>query len=160
MPALPDHDPSPTEGPVRRWVLPGLVAALVFGVLDAAWITLVMRRIYESELGERLADPLVGWASAIFYVIYLVGLMVLVIRPALDAGSTRTALGRGAVLGLSAYATFGFTNLAVVEDWPAVISVADTLWGGALTATTAVITLVVCARLRRAERGPGRASPR
>ncbi|WP_435198343.1 DUF2177 family protein [Janibacter sp. GS2] len=160
MTALPDHDPSPSEGPLRRWVLPGLVAALVLSVLDGVWITLVARGLYESELGERLADPVVGWASAVFYVIYLVGLMVLVIRPALDAGSTRTALGRGAALGLSAYATFGFTNLAVIEDWPVAISVADTLWGGALTATTAVITLLVCSRLRRAERGPDRASPR
>lgn len=146
MPTPADHDTGPVEGPARRWALPVLVAGLVLGVLDGLWIGLVTRGLYDNELGERLADPVVAPAAGIFYVVYLVGVTVLVIRPALDARSVRAALGRGAVLGVTAYATFGFTNLAVLDDWPTVLSVADTLWGGVLTATTAAVTVLVCRR--------------
>lgn len=142
------HQPD-REGPVRRWALPALVVALTLGLLDALWIGLVAGPLYASELGPRLADPMVTWAAAIFYILYVLSTTVLVVRPALDVDSVRTALGRGLLLGVSAYATFGFTNLAVLDDWPVVISVADTLWGGVLTATTAVITVLVCRRARR-----------
>lgn len=136
-------------GVLRRWLAPALVVALTLGLLDALWISLIARPLYDAELGERLADPLVGWAAAVFYVLYVLGATVLVVRPALDRGSLRIALGHGLLLGLSAYATFGFTNLAVLDGWPAVISVVDTLWGGALTATTAVVAVLVCRRLQR-----------
>lgn len=163
MPDPPRRDPGPAESTVRRWVPPALVAALVFVVLDALWIGLFAQQLYATELGDRLAEPLVGWAGALFFVVYLVGMLVLVIRPALDARSARTALGRGALLGLTAYTTLGFTNLAVLEDWPVVLSVTNALWGSVLTATTAVITLLVCRRDPDG-RGPrlsaGRASPR
>lgn len=143
-----DDDLAGTEV-LRRWLAPALVVALTLGLLDALWISLVARPLYDAELGERLADPLVGWAAAVFYVLYVLGATVLVVRPALDRGSLRIALGHGLLLGLSAYATFGFTNLAVLDGWPAVISVVDTLWGGALTATTAVVAVLVCRRLQR-----------
>ncbi|KRE36848.1 hypothetical protein ASG73_10965 [Janibacter sp. Soil728] len=141
--AVRDHDQA---GPVRRWVLPALVAALVLGLLDAVWIGLVAGPLYDAELGGGLADPPVAWAAAVFYVVYVLGTTVLVVRPALDAGSVRIALVRGLALGLTAYATFGFTNLAVLDGWPLAISALDTLWGGVLTATTSVVTVLVCRR--------------
>lgn len=139
-----DDPAADRTGPVRRWVLPAAVVALVIGLLDALWIGLVAGPLYEAELGGRLAQPVVAWAAAVFYVVYVIGTTALVVAPALDARSVRTALVRGALLGVCSYATFGFTNLAVLEGWPVVVSVADTLWGGVLTSTASIVAVLVC----------------
>lgn len=138
--------PSTDEGVLRRWLLPAALAALVIGVLDALWISFVAGPLYAAELGDRLADPVVGWAAAVFYVVHVVSVTVLAIRPALDVDSLRVAAVHGLVLGVGAYATFGFTNLAVLADWTLLLAVTDTLWGGFLTATAAVIPVFVLRR--------------
>lgn len=129
-------DPRPPVSRPRRWLVPLAATAVVLGVLDALWISLVARGLYEDGLGDLLADPVVGWAAGVFYVVYAVAVTVLVVRPELDTGTTGTAAAKGAVLGVAAYATFGFTDLAIVEGWPVRLAVVDTVWGGVLTAAT------------------------
>lgn len=111
------------------------IASLVtFLVLDAAWLSLVAVELFQRQLGPILRpSPMVG-AIAAFYVIYACGLVMLAVHPALVQGSSRGAAWRGAVLGLTAYATFDLTNLAVIERWSLALAVADMAWG--VTATT------------------------
>lgn len=129
------------------WIGQYLVAAVVFGVLDALWLGWIGYPLYEERLGDLLADqPNLGAALA-FYALYLVGITYFVTRPALAAGSWVSALGGGALLGLVAYATWNLTNLAVLRDFPASLVAIDLLWGTAATATTAVVTHLVCRRV-------------
>jgi uncharacterized membrane protein len=80
-----------------------------------------------------MLDPKVKWAAAIlFYLLFIVGLLVFAVRPALAAGAPLKALGLGALLGLICYATYDLTNLALVKGWPLIVTVVDLIWGTVL----------------------------
>ena len=61
------------------------------------------------------------------------------------------ALGDGygawAILGLIAYGTYDFTNLATIKDWPVVVSVVDLVWGISLTAIAATLGYLITTKL-------------
>jgi uncharacterized membrane protein len=78
--------------------------------------------------------------AALFYLIYIVGVVLLVVNPALEKESWLHALGYGALLGLVAYATYDLTNLATVNGFSAKVVVIDLLWGMFITATVSLLT--------------------
>jgi uncharacterized membrane protein len=132
-----------------------LLAAVVFLVLDLVWLSLVAPALYEHFLGDLLAeDPNVA-AAALFYAIFVAGLVYFVIAPAVEEQSTRTALVRGAAFGLVTYATWDLTSLAVIEGFPAGVVPIDMAWGTILAAAVSVSTYHLWQRLtarRAAER--------
>ena len=73
-------------------------------------------------------------AAGLFYVIYIVGLVVFVVQPAVADKSVIYAATRGALFGLVAYSTFDLTSQAVFKDWPVKVTAVDLLWGTLLTA--------------------------
>ncbi|RYY92700.1 MAG: DUF2177 family protein [Comamonadaceae bacterium] len=113
------------------------VTAVVFLALDAVWLTAMADR-YRSGIGHLMA-PSPDWGAAgLFYVIYIGGVVFFAISPALDARRPAlTALGLGAALGLVAYATFSLTNHATLRDWPWRVTLADLMWGPAVTGLAA-----------------------
>lgn len=123
-----------------------LVAAAVFLVLDLAWIGFVAQGLYERFLGDLLADEPNVAAAVLFYVIFLAGLVYFVIAPAVEQGSPRSALLRGAAFGLVAYATWDLTSLAVIEGFPVAIVPIDIAWGAVLGATVSTVTCYVWRR--------------
>ena len=102
--------------------------------LDAVWLTKVAPRFYKSNIGHFMADNPNLLAAGLFYAIYIVGLVVFVVQPAVGENSLAFAATRGALFGLVAYATFDLTSLAVFKDWPVKVTVVDMLWGMILTA--------------------------
>ena len=123
-----------------------LVAAAVFLVLDLAWIGFVAQGLYERLLGDLLADEPNVAAAVLFYVIFLAGLVHFVIAPAVEQGSPRSALLRGAAFGLVTYATWDLTSLAVIEGFPVAIVPIDIAWGAVLGATVSAVTCYVWRR--------------
>ncbi|HEY0773716.1 MAG TPA: DUF2177 family protein [Nocardioidaceae bacterium] len=123
-----------------------LVAAAVFLVLDLAWIGFVAQGLYERFLGDLLADEPNVAAAVLFYAIFLAGLVYFVIAPAVEQGSLRSALLRGAAFGLVAYATWDLTSLAVIEGFPVAIVPIDIAWGAVLGATVSTVTCYVWRR--------------
>ena len=123
-----------------------LVAAAVFLVLDLAWIGFVAQGLYERLLGDLLADEPNVAAAVLFYVIFLAGLVYFVIAPAVEQGSPRSALLRGAAFGLVTYATWDLTSLAVIEGFPVAIVPIDIAWGAVLGATVSAVTCYVWRR--------------
>ena len=118
-------------------ILQFLVVAAAFAVLDAVWLKSTSR-FYRRNLGHLLADkPHLGYA-VVFYVLYIIGIIVFALRPALDGGSWLTALGYGAALGTFAYATYDLTNAATLQKWPLSIVIVDILWGAVLTGLATV----------------------
>lgn len=106
---------------------------IAFLLLDALWLGLVARSFYQRQLGDMmLPSPNFG-VAAIFYVFFVVAIVILAVRPGLDAGSVWTAVGYGAVLGLAAYGTYDMTNLSTLKGWPIPMTIADLVWGTALT---------------------------
>jgi uncharacterized membrane protein len=115
-----------------------VASAAVFFALDFGWLSVATRLLYRPLLGNLLADNPNLTVAAAFYLVYLVGLVVLAILPAANAGSWPTAIALGALLGLVAYGTYDFTNLSTIRDWPALVSVLDLAWGTSLSAIAAL----------------------
>lgn len=115
-----------------------LASAATLLVLDIVWLTLAVPRLYRPQMGSLLADQPNLPVAAIFYLLYVVGIVIFVVLPAVGSGSWLTALGLGALLGLVAYGTYDFTNLATLRGWPVTLSFIDVTWGIFLTATSAL----------------------
>ena len=77
--------------------------------------------------------------AAAFYLLYVAGILFFAVFPALATGRWTTALGRGAALGLVAYATYDLTNAATLRGWSTTVTIADLCWGTALTALAATV---------------------
>lgn len=120
-----------------------LVAAGVMGVLDFVWLGFIAKKLYYGEIGKLLLEKPYMPAAIAFYVIYVIGIVVFVINPALEKQSLTHALGYGAILGFLAYATYDLTNWATLKGWSPKIVVIDMLWGAFLTAIVAGITYLV-----------------
>ena len=123
-----------------------LIAGGVMGVLDALWLTTVANTFYKSQIGSLLLTKPNMVAAMLFYFIYLVGVVVFVINPAISKGSWVYALGMGALFGLVAYATYDLTNLATLKGFTNKLVVVDLIWGAFLTATVSVVTYAVYQR--------------
>jgi uncharacterized membrane protein len=112
-----------------------LVALAIFFVIDMAWLGLVAKNFYRGQLGELLSHK-VNWAAAIlFYLLFIAGLQIFVIAPAVLGGGALQALWQGAFFGLVAYATYDLTNLATLRGWPLAVTVIDLVWGAFLGGT-------------------------
>jgi len=126
---------------MRPTIIAYITTLVVMGVLDGAWISFALNKIYKPGIGHLMtANPVVPAAVA-FYLLYAAGVTYLIVLPATGAGS---ALVRGGVLGLIAYGTYDLTSLAIMNGWPAYVTIADMIWGTILTGVTAALaTLAV-----------------
>jgi len=127
----------------KQMVLLYLIALVVFFVIDMIWLGVVAKGFYRRHLGS-LMSPKVNWISAVlFYLLFIVGLLVFVIRPALMAGVPLNALFYGALLGLISYATYDLTNLATLKDWPLIVTVIDLIWGTVLGGVVSYVSALI-----------------
>ena len=133
-----------------RWFLAWLGVGGAFGVLDAVWLSQMFERLYKPALGDLLAPGLRLDAAGAFYLMYVTGLVLLAVRPAvLAGGGPRAAALRGASLGAFAYATYDLTNQATLAVWPVHVSLADIAWGTFASATASAVGALVWTRLAR-----------
>jgi len=124
-----------------------LIALPVFLAIDMFWLGIVAKNFYRQQIGA-LMKPDVNWIAAIvFYLIFIVGLVVFVIAPAMEKGSWMRALLFGALFGFVCYATYDLTNLAVAKDWPLLVTVVDLVWGAALAASVSTITYFIAGKI-------------
>ena len=119
------------------YVVAYIATAVVFLGLDAIWLSRIALGMYRQELGSLLLEkPRLPIAGA-FYLLYVAGIVILAIVPALSDGGWIRALLMGAVLGLVAYGTYDITNLSTLKNWSLTVTLADLAWGTALTAVSA-----------------------
>ncbi len=123
------------------------IALPIFFAIDMAWLGLVAKNFYREQVGF-LMKPDINWAAAIiFYLIFIAGLVVFVITPAVQKNSWTHALLFGALFGLVCYATYDLTNLAVAKDWPLLVTIVDLVWGAVLAASVSSITYFIARAL-------------
>lgn len=132
---------------MTQWFILWIAAAVLFLVIDMVWLLWLGRSFYVSEIGDLLRQPPNFGAAGAFYVLYVTGLMVMVVWPAVQGGSVGQAVLQGAVLGLVAYGTYDLTNLAVMKGFTTRIAVIDMAWGTALTGAVAGIVASIGLRL-------------
>jgi len=125
------------------------IAVPVFFVLDLVWLGLIAKPFYSHHLGYLLREKVIWWAAILFYLLFLIGLIVFVIGPAVESGSMRRALVLGSLFGFITYQTYELTNYALVRDWPPVVVVVDIAWGTVLSGLVSVITYWIVTRFFR-----------
>lgn len=124
------------------------VSILGFIVLDGLWLGVVMKDFYLRHLAPigRITDggfaPI--WAAAVpVYVLLGVGVALLAVPRATSLG---TAAAFGALFGLIVYGVYDLTNYSTLAQWPAVVTLADIVWGTIACAAVATCTYAVNAR--------------
>lgn len=121
-----------------QYITAYLTTAIVFFAIDYVWLSQIATRFYFDRLGHILLDKPNMAAAGGFYVIYVVGLVIFAVAPALKAETVLTALVLGALFGFFTYATYDMTNYATLKGWPFIVVVVDVAWGTVLGATAAM----------------------
>lgn len=124
-----------------------LIAVPIFFVIDFIWLALIARKFYLDQIGF-LMKPNINWTAAIiFYLLFIVGLIIFAVLPAVEKKSLISALIMGGLFGFFAYATYDLTNLATLKNWPLKITMVDMLWGTILAASVSSITFTIYTKL-------------
>ena len=125
------------------------IALPVFFAIDMLWLGLIAKDFYAKQIGG-LMKPNINWTAAIiFYLIFIAGLVVFVIMPAVVKNSWTHAVLMGALFGFVCYATYDLTNLAVAKDWPIFVTIIDLIWGAVLADSVSVITYLIATKIFR-----------
>ncbi|MBA2587517.1 MAG: DUF2177 family protein [Alphaproteobacteria bacterium] len=114
-----------------------VVCVVVMGGLDFLWLTNTSKALYQKDLGALLAPDPNMVVAVIFYLLYIVGIQIFAVRPALEAGDWKTAALFGALFGFFTYATYDLTNMATMKVWTLRVTLYDIAWGTILTGITA-----------------------
>jgi len=120
-----------------KLILAYLLTGVVFFAIDLTWLGLIAKNLYRKYLGGFLSDT-VNWTAAfIFYALFIVGIFIFSILPAVEKNSFSHAVIMGALFGFFTYATYDLTNLATLKNWPLTIVYIDIIWGTILTGLVA-----------------------
>lgn len=114
-----------------------LGAGAAFLLLDFLWLGLIAKKFYARQMGALMAERFNIPAAAAFYVLYLIGVLVFAIAPALADGGLASAAARGGMFGFFCYATYDLTALAVIGGYKAKLALVDLVWGAVLTSAAA-----------------------
>ena len=114
-----------------------VVTGLIFLIADAVMLSNVIQPIFARHLGDTLREGIRPVPAALFYMIYMAGIVWFAGWPALRDGTPAISLVNGAILGFVAYGTYELTSWTVMRDWhPSMVAV-DMAWGATLTAVSA-----------------------
>jgi len=114
-----------------------VTTALVFLAIDYVWLSQVAPRFYFDRIGHLLMEKPNLAAAGVFYILYVVGIVIFAVAPALRNESVATAIIYGALFGFFTYATYDVTNFATLKNWPVVVVIVDVTWGTFLSAFSA-----------------------
>ena len=123
-----------------------IVLPVLFAI-DMIWLGLAAKNFYRQQIGFLMKND-INWAAAIiFYLLFIVGLVIFFIMPAVEKGSWMHALLFGTLFGLITYATYDLTNLATLNDWPILVTIVDLVWGAVLAASVSVVTYFIASKI-------------
>ena len=115
----------------------------VFFIIDLIWLGVIAKGFYQKNLSFILS-PQVNWPAAIlFYLLYIAGILIFAIVPAVTRDSWQYAMLYGALFGFFTYMTYELTNLALLKDWPLNIVVVDIIWGVVLCTAVATLSFIL-----------------
>lgn len=125
---------------LAKYIVGYIATGIAFAVIDSFWLRSMYTRLYQPEIGELLVKGGFRMGPAIvFYVLYILGMMIFAVGPALHSGKWQTALLWGAMLGFFCYITYDLTNYATLKVWSTKITVLDIIWGTVLTGSASVV---------------------
>lgn len=124
--------------------LPAYIATIFFMfIVDLIWLSQLAQPLYQAGIGHLMAaEPKLGFA-AIFYLVFVFGLMWFAVHPNAQTKSIKSAFIAGAMFGFFIYASYDLTNLALLKDWPLGLSLIDMTWGTSLSGACAAVAKFV-----------------
>ena len=124
-----------------------ILSALIFLIIDVIWLSFSVKAFYRPNIGHLLLDKPVMWAAAMFYLIYVLGLGVVIIEPSINFENSLMFLFKAFMFGLVAYGTYNLTNMATIKGWSPSVVFVDMIWGGSLTAFSSYFGIVLAKKL-------------
>ncbi len=113
---------------------------VTFLALDALWISQVASPWMKKAVPHLMSTTPNWFAALAFYFLYLGVLLVLFILPGISHKlGYQTIAFQSFLFGLTCYATYDLTNLAVMKGFPLNMALADMFWGATVTMCTALI---------------------
>lgn len=129
---------------MKNYLLIYGVTLVTLVVVDGLWLTMMSKRFYAIHLAGLMADSVKFLPIVIFYLLYALGLTVILIVPSVrDQVSLINVFLLSAFFGLVAYGTYDLTNQGTLKDWPTVVTLVDLAWGMVVTGLTATIATAV-----------------
>ena len=132
---------------IKCMLVATLIASLIFLIIDVIWLSFATKSFYRPLIGNLLSDKPVMWAAALFYIIYVMGMSLVVIQPCIDSSNIMKTIYTGFIFGLVAYGTYNLTNMAVLKGWSPAVTFVDMFWGGSLTAFSATTGLYLAKKI-------------
>ena len=128
-------------GGQRMSVIAGYITFLVvFGAMDAVWLSIMVPRIYLPTIGDMAASPMRILPAIIFYLLYAAGALFFTSARAEQTGA---AFVYGVLFGAVAYATYDLTNYATLRNWNLSLTLIDMFWGATATGVAATAAYMV-----------------
>ena len=122
-----------------QMVLLYFVTLAVFIAVDLLWVWIISRRLYRTNLEGLLRAKFNVIPAVVFYLLYIVGLMIFVIVPAVDKISLGYAMGMGVLFGGFTFGTYALVNLAIIRDWSLLIVLIDLIEGMFVTGVACTV---------------------
>jgi uncharacterized membrane protein len=122
-----------------KYIIAYIATGISFALIDSVWLRTMYTRLYKPEIGELMMKNGFRLGPAvIFYLLYILGMMIFAVGPALQSGRWQTALVWGALLGFFCYMTYDLTNHATMKVWSIKVTVLDIIWGAVLTGSASL----------------------
>jgi uncharacterized membrane protein len=134
---------SPIGTPFMTYVVPYVVALVVFGIIDAAWLNTMGKILYRPALADILLEDLRLAPAIVFYLAYPVGIVAFAVMPGLRAGSLPMTICSALLFGALAYGTYDLTNYATLRPWTVKITAIDICYGALASALAGASALLV-----------------
>ena len=128
---------------LKSLLLSFVIISIIFLLLDIIWLSITVKSLYRPALGDLLIDKPILWAAILFYIIYVIGLTLIILKPALENDSIIQAVWTGFIFGVVAYGTYNLTNMATIKNWSQNIVWIDMIWGGLLTSSSSGLTIYI-----------------
>lgn len=125
-----------------------LLTFLVFFIIDFIWLKYVASNLYASKIGQLMSSNPKLVPALIFYLIYVIGIIILAILPGYETKNLWKTIIIGALFGMIAYSTYDLTNLATLKDWPLSLTLIDIAWGTTLTVATSTAGYFIASFIR------------
>lgn len=125
---------------IAKYIVGYIATGVAFALIDSVWLRTMYTKLYQPEIGELMMKSGFRMGPAIvFYVLYILGMMIFAVGPALNSGKWQTALLWGALLGFFCYMTYDLTNHATMKVWSVKVTVLDIMWGTFLTGSASLV---------------------
>jgi uncharacterized membrane protein len=124
---------------IAKYIVAYIATGVSFALIDSVWLRTMYERLYNPEIGDLMYEGGFRLGPAVaFYLLYILGMMIFAVGPALHSGKWQTALLWGALLGFFCYMTYDLTNYATLKVWSTKVTVLDIIWGTVLTGSASL----------------------